>query len=217
MIYVLTRGLLGPPGTPLSDIAEGGIVGINESGSPVEFYVAKHDYESALNGAGRTLVVRKDALASTIQWNASNSNVYANSTVDSFLNGDYKGLLSGEIVQIIGQTSFYCTVGGGNVSLTTISRPVFLLSAKELGATNANGVQFNQDGSELPISTILRTISQMTRTVYAYSSNITSTFGVYFCVPQGVVMLQNASDAGFPRPAFTLPSDTTVDDNMFIA
>ncbi len=34
----------------LSTFAEGSIVKINESGSPVEFYVAKHDYESALNG-----------------------------------------------------------------------------------------------------------------------------------------------------------------------
>lgn len=46
-------------GTPLSDIPEGTLVKINESGSPVEFYVAKHDYETGLNGAGRTLLVRR--------------------------------------------------------------------------------------------------------------------------------------------------------------
>lgn len=47
-------------GIPLSTITPGAILYLNESGSPVPFYIAKHDYESGLNGAGRTLVVRKD-------------------------------------------------------------------------------------------------------------------------------------------------------------
>lgn len=32
-------------GLPLSDLPEGSLVAINESGSPVLFYLAKHDYE----------------------------------------------------------------------------------------------------------------------------------------------------------------------------
>lgn len=39
-------------GLPLSDLPEGSLVAINERGSPVLFYLAKHDYESGLNGAG---------------------------------------------------------------------------------------------------------------------------------------------------------------------
>lgn len=34
-------------------------VKLKENGTLVEFYVAKHDYESGLNGSGRTLIVRK--------------------------------------------------------------------------------------------------------------------------------------------------------------
>ena len=45
---------------PLSTITPGAILYLNESGSPVPFYIAKHDYESGLNCACRTLVVRKD-------------------------------------------------------------------------------------------------------------------------------------------------------------
>ena len=33
-------------GTPLSAYAEGSIIKINENGSPVESYVAKHDHEA---------------------------------------------------------------------------------------------------------------------------------------------------------------------------
>lgn len=35
-----------PSGIPLSSMPEGSIVKINENGSPVDFYVAKHNYES---------------------------------------------------------------------------------------------------------------------------------------------------------------------------
>ena len=48
-----------PPLPSLAEMAEGTLVKMNESGAPVEFYVAQHDYESELHGAGRTLVVRK--------------------------------------------------------------------------------------------------------------------------------------------------------------
>ena len=70
MVYHLKkgRGLLNGMGydvpfvgsIPFSELTTGTILYINESGSPVPFYVAKHDYESGLNGAGRTLGVRKD-------------------------------------------------------------------------------------------------------------------------------------------------------------
>jgi hypothetical protein len=43
----------------LFDVAEGGTVLMDEGSSVAEFIVAKHDYESELNGAGRTLLVRK--------------------------------------------------------------------------------------------------------------------------------------------------------------
>ena len=59
MVFFATRGLIGAP-VRLSDMEEGALVKLKESGSPVEFYVAKHDYESELNGSGRTLLVRKD-------------------------------------------------------------------------------------------------------------------------------------------------------------
>ena len=59
MIFVYRTSMVGPSGIPLSDYAEGDLIKLNEGGSPVDFYVAKHDYESSLNGAGRTLVDRK--------------------------------------------------------------------------------------------------------------------------------------------------------------
>lgn len=59
MVFFTSRGIV-ESGTAIGDLDEGAIIKLNESGAPVEFYVAKHDYEPDLNGAGRTLVVRKD-------------------------------------------------------------------------------------------------------------------------------------------------------------
>lgn len=44
----------------LGSKAEGSIIKLKENGVLVEFYIAKQNYESGLNGAGRVLVVRKD-------------------------------------------------------------------------------------------------------------------------------------------------------------
>lgn len=50
-----TRRFLPVVGTSIGNLDEGAIITLNENGNPVEFYVAKHDYEAGLNGAGRTL------------------------------------------------------------------------------------------------------------------------------------------------------------------
>ena len=50
-----TRRVLPVVGTSIVNLDEGAIITLNENASPVEFYVAKQDYESGLNGAGRTL------------------------------------------------------------------------------------------------------------------------------------------------------------------
>lgn len=75
--------------TTLGNKSTGSIIKLKENGTLVDFYVAKHDYESSLNGAGRTLVVRKDVYDQR-QWHSSNVNAYASSTIDSWLNSTYK-------------------------------------------------------------------------------------------------------------------------------
>lgn len=76
----------------LSTKVAGSIIKIKESGSPVEFIVCKHDYESELNGSGRTLVVRKDCYDNR-QWHSSNVNAYATSDIDAWFNSTYKTYL----------------------------------------------------------------------------------------------------------------------------
>ena len=222
MVYHLKkgRGLLNgmgydisfTSGVPLSEITTGTILYINESGTPVPFYVAKHDYESGLNGAGRTLVVRKDCY--TMGSLGYSSNAYANGALDDWLNNTYINLLSSALRTAIGTTKFYYTPGNGNTTVTTLQRAVFQLSLTELGKTESYA---NTEGSALPIASTLKiayrngsAVVQWTRTPHNYGTN----YG-YALKTNGEVetdYIYYTYSYGY-RPAFTLPATTNVQDN----
>ena len=87
--------------TTLGNKSTGSIIKLKENGTLVDFYVAKHDYESSLNGAGRTLVVRKDTYDDRV-WDNGNVNAYASSDLDSWFNSTYKNMLDADIRSLIG-------------------------------------------------------------------------------------------------------------------
>lgn len=196
----------------LGQVAVGTLVKLNENGSPVEFYVAKHDYESGLNGAGRTLLVRKECYDNRV-WNSVQVNTYASSALDSWLNSDYKNLLDSDFLTVIGTTKFQYTIGYGDKTLSTLERAIFQLSRTELGFTLPADANF--EGNILPIASILQkaflngeTNSQWTRT--PNTSYLTAAFFVYAggnSDSTGVT-----AEAG-SRPAFTVPSTLSVTDD----
>lgn len=196
-----------PPLPSLAEMAEGTLVKMNESGAPVEFYVAKHDYESELNGAGRTLVVRKDCYNNR-QWAPSVSADYGESSIDAWLNEEYKIVLDSWLQSLIATTTFYCDVSGGG---DTLERAVFLLSATELGET---GSSVNVEGSALPIASTLQICyqngsasTQWTRT----DENLTT---AWYLSKAGSVHSTLKNQFEGARPVFTLPSTVLVDENM---
>ena len=194
-------------GIPLSTITPGAILYLNESGSPVPFYIAKHDYESGLNGAGRTLVVRKDCY--DMRAFSTSNNAYANGSLDSWLCNTYLKLLDADIQAAIGTTKFYYTPGNGNYTVTTLQRAVFQLSLTELGKSASDA---KTEGSALPIASTLQiayrngsAVFQWTRTPYTYNT------GVVSCLTSnGNVYDGYYSHSYGSRPAFTLPAATAV-------
>ena len=206
--------MLAPAGTMLSNFEEGALVKLNENGSPVEFYVAKHDYEPDLNGAGRTLLVRKDCYDSRA-WDAGNVNAYASSDIDAWFNGDYKSLLDPSIQTAIGTTKFYYTPGNGDWSVGTLERAVFALSATELGQSAS---WFNVEGSTLPIASTLRVahLNGSATTQWTRTPNTSSTANVLCLNSNGNVNGHNCNGSYGSRPAFTLPSTIRADDTGLI-
>ena len=196
----------------LGSVSVGSIVKIKENGSPVDFYVAKHDYESGLNGAGRTLVVRKDTYDDRV-WDAGSVNAYASSDLDSWFNSTYKNMLDADIRSLIGTTKIRYTPGNGNWTVGTLERAIFALSATELGWS----VQYaNTEGSALPIWESLRIAyqngsptGQWTRSPYTDDTN-----HVIYLRTDGVVNEILCVGLNGARPVFPLPGASVyVDDN----
>ena len=198
----------------LGSKAEGSIIKLKENGVLVEFYIAKQNYESGLNGAGRVLVVRKDCYDQR-QWHSSNINAYASSAIDTWLNGTYKNLLDANIRTAMGTTKIYYTPGNGNNSKTTLQRSVFLLSATELGQSHT---YMNAEGTALS-STVVNLLKiaklngsavvQWTRsplTNYSY-------YAWYLDSGGNLVDSHGCSGTHGSRPAFTLPSSLYVSDD----
>lgn len=203
-------------GTPLGNLAEGTLIKILENGSPVEFYLAKHNYEPTLNGAGRELVVRKDGYAE-VGWGYGDYNTYVNSTLDDTLDGNngYRTVLSDFVVEAAGKTKIYYTPGPCGAGSTTDrvrqrNFSFFALSLTELGISE----NANDEGSELPISAILRPLNQghgqWTRSPYLYDNK-----SMWALDTSGKARDEGGGGLRFyARPCFTLPSTALVDQTL---
>ena len=200
----------------LNQIPAGSVLKIKENGQDVDFYVAKHDYESELNGAGRTLVVRKDTYDDR-SWDSGNVNAYASSDLDSWFNSTYKALLDESIQEAIGTTKIRYTPGNGNNTVGTLERAIFALSLTELGQSHSYA---NTEGSALPIASTLRiayrngsATTQWTRSPYTNSTG--SAWRLY---SDGDFGGSHCSKSYGSRPCFTLPGDsyaTANDDGTY--
>ena len=197
--------------TTLGNTAVGSIVKLNESNSPVEFYVAEQNYESGLNGAGRTLLVRKDCYDRRA-WDNGNVNAYASSDIDAWLNSTYKNLLSPDIQEVIATTKFKYTPGNGSNTVGTLERSIFILSLTELGGSANNA---NVEGSVLSIADTLK-IAYLTGNTAPQWTRSPSTTGKYYTWMLGTSGNQSNSecDNSFgSRPVFTLPATAIVLDD----
>lgn len=184
---------------------------LKENGVPVEYIVCKHNYESGLNGAGRTLVVRKEC-HSLRQWHSSNVNAYATSTLDGWLNSTFFYLFDADTEAAIGQTKFYYTKGNGSTSVTTLQRAIFLLSVTELGQSdehcNVEGSALSNASSLLAAQLNGAAAAQWTR------SPLTSSKSGAWYLDHGGYLLGNGCVYTYGvRPAFTLPSNLSISDD----
>lgn len=197
--------------TTLGNKATGSIIKLKENGTLVDFYVAKHDYESGLNGSGRTLVVRKDCYDNRV-WDSGNVNAYAGSDIDTWFNGTYKNMLDATIRSLIGTTKIRYTPGNGNNTVGTLERSIFALSLTELGESHSYA---NVEGSALPIASTLKIayLNGNANTQWTRSPSTSGTYRAWRLDSDGSISSSNCYNTYGSRPAFTLPSDLYVSDD----
>lgn len=199
----------------LGNIVEGTIVKINENDIPIDFYIACQNYESDLNGEGRTLIVRKDDQTVTL-WNNVSENNYLTSTINQWLNSSYKSVFDQSIANIIETTKFWYTMYGSGAGLSTMEASVFLLSLQELGISVSGAFE---EGETLPIASTLKSVNyngspynQWTRT----RQNGGYVNSVWYVDSSGRAQASHVTGSYGVRPVFTLPSNAIVLDNGLI-
>ena len=195
-------------GTPLSQLAEGTLIKILENGSPVEFYLAKHNYEPDLNGAGRELLVRKDTnpYSSYTYWSYRYPYECDYMTVEiGTRTNNFKNNFSTTVQALMATTKFYYVPDPEHASTLAVGEMTcFTLSANELGGNTGKG------GTKLPIASVLAKAdqNQWTRTV-------ADTINVYYCNTTGVVTtVTGGTDRGKYRCCFTFPDTARVDAGL---
>lgn len=193
-------------GIPLNTITPGAILYLNESGSPVPFYVAKHDYESELNGTGRTLIVKDGYYGGTTKFGSDSSGnsyassiasekaeIYASSVVDERIRGEIR--------------TIKIPITNENDETTTMSAKGFILSMTELGFA-ASPTIYNVEGTALPYAFNLRKAEQWTRT-----PRIKTPIEVCYVRSDRNASIVPYFETNHIVPAFTIPATLIVTAN----
>ena len=139
-----------------SDLAVGSTVKLMENGVAAEYLVVNQGipsnstlYDASCNG---TWLLRKD-IKEKRQWHSSNSNSYKASTIHSYLNSTFLGLLDSDIQSVIKQVKIPYVNGTANAAVASgasgLSTKVFLLGGYEVGFTTSINQYFPIDGARL--------------------------------------------------------------------
>ena len=197
-----------------SCFTEGTLIRINESGVGLNFYLAKHDYESGLNGSGRELMVRQRYHSKRAIQSGDYAN-YHDSPGDVWLNNDYKSLLDSVVQEMISTTNFYYTEWTSLYAsrpVKQLSRSVFLLSATEMGCTDSKA---NVEGTALSIAGILSPCydSSGANATAIWTRSPTNSSGMlvaWHIETTGAFDTHPFTWSNGIRPCFTLPSTALV-------
>lgn len=142
-------------GKQLGDYTVGESVFLNVDGTAREFLVVNQGIPSASNlydnSCDGTWLLMKDLYESRA-WHSSDVNDYKNSTIQSYLNSTFLGLLDANIQAVVKEVKIPYVNGtgsGGPVAsgANGLSAKIFLLSGYEVGWTQSTNSYFPIDGA----------------------------------------------------------------------
>ena len=148
----------------IKDLAIGdGFVYLMEGSTKVKFYVLAHNYESGLNGNGRTLFCRESPATSGTHTTSKKANYMVNNNdEDTWYKNTYVNKFSNEVRNLIGSTKYagqyayyYSHPGIGVSSGTALSSETYESSFFSISAAEVGGSSFS-DGSALSSAAISR-------------------------------------------------------------
>lgn len=219
-------------GVLASSLAVGSTVKLMEGGAAVEYLVVHQGipensslYDSSCNG---TWLLRKD-IHSNREWNTPSSNIYENSTINTWLNGDFFNSFGTAEQASIRQAIIPYLSGGGEGTIQSgangLSVRIFLLSVYELGLSSTSDARAPEDGAKLSyFESGTGTSANNKRVAYlngaaaiwwtrTQCTNKTGrTYNAFFIRSDGSTGYLNATRSFGIRPALVLPSNALFDE-----
>lgn len=229
----------------IKDLAIGdGYVYLMEDGAKVKFYMLVHNYESNLNGKGRTLFCRESPATSGIHTTGDTNDYRVNDNdEDTWYKNTYVNKFSDEVQNWIGTTKYigqyaYLYYDRNNISALetrlakdTYESSFFPISAAEVGVSSFS------DGSALSSAAISRISSIQTRYgsgIWTRSPSMTATYrhavgqtiamsyanGKYIASASGSSLSTDEGTYGSSYgylPCFTLSEDLYIDRDGFVS
>lgn len=216
-------------GTPVSSLAVGTLIKINENGAPVEYMVVNQGLPSSMYDAScdGCWVLRKD-IAENRAWDTQN-NDYKNSDIQAYLNGSWLSRYSAGVLSQIKQVKIPYVNGtgsGGSVAsgANGLSCKIFLLGGYELGWTTSNNQYFPVDGAKLSYFDSGTGTSANNKRIANYNGSATNWWlrspstsrasDVWNVLSSGGYYGWNCDRSFGVRPALILPSTARVDDDL---
>ena len=212
----------------LSTKAVGSTVKLKVNGEAKEFIVVHQGKPSSLydDSCNGTWLLMKD-IHETRAWHSSNSNSYKASTIHSYLNSTFLGLLDSNIQEAIKQVKIPYVNGTGSSAVASgangLSAKIFLLSGYEVGFTTSDNSYFPVDGAKLSYfesgtgsSALNKRIAYLNGSAtnwWLRSPNTYRAGGVWIVHTSGDYSYGNASGSLGIRPALVLPSTLLVSDD----
>lgn len=211
----------------LGEKSVGDIVKLKESGTLVDYLIVHQGLPSSLydDSCDGTWLLRKDILENR-QWNSSNVNDYANSTINAWLNSEYLAMLDADIQAAVKEVKIPYRPGSGtsvtiNSGANGLSCKIFLLSATEVGYTKANVNSYIPDGEGAKLDYFTNANVGNDKIAYLngsatfwwlrspYTSSATY---VWYVFSNGDASGNGCSSTYGVRPALILPSSINVSD-----
>lgn len=225
----------------IKDLAIGdGFVYLMEGSTKVKFYALAHNYESGLNGKGRTLFCRESPAGSGTHTTSAKENYRVDSNnEDAWYKNTYVNKFSGEVRKLIGMTKYigqyvYMTyTQTGNPSKAVLDGDTYESSFFPVSATEV-GVSGFSDGSALSSAAISRLANILTRYgngIWTRSPSMTNTgtstsgYRMYYYANGQYIYSTSGSSLSTAEgtygssygylPCFTLSEDLYIDKNGF--
>ena len=215
-------------GTPVSSLAVGTLIKINENGAPVEYMVVNQGLPSSMydTSCDGCWVLRKD-IAENRAWDSLDNN-YKNSDIQAYLNGSWLSRYSAGVLSQIKQVKIPYVNGAGRSPVASgangLSCKIFLLSGYELGWTTSDNLDFPRDGAKLSYFSSGTSSSANNKRIANYNGSATSwwlrspgtryTSSVWVVFSDGSCGVWDFNETYGVRPALVLPSTALVDQDL---